>query len=264
MQRAVARADLHSPASSPEPEPDQAALERLKGSIAFDFVSTQDLAALPDHLEDQAEDLDFRLFATEPAAKDQRASEAQKIRLRSPTPQTGEPGFLQPDRPSSYYFVNSADSRRKEEFQQAALSGAQVSSLSKRPWPGSAYPWKVLHLPRSSVKRSVLAMSGHANSDLFTKLGEMVSDESTKRKRPGKKARIKVRVKLAAQAARSEKARAGIEAKGRAEREKRAKKNRDKKLKKRAKDKAKKSQVQRMGGEGEGIRSDEDGSEGVN
>ncbi|KAK3672855.1 hypothetical protein LTR78_007208 [Recurvomyces mirabilis] len=255
MERAVSRGELGSPASSPEPASDLELVKHIKEISEFDYVQTENAAPGHDergHVDD--DDLDFRLFSSsKPADATAAATVANKIRLRSPTPQNAEPGFMIPERPRRCYFQDASPGS-VETYQAAALSSAEVLALSHKPCPGNEYPWKVLHLPSSSQAKST-----SAQNMLFARLIVLGGEGSRKRKRLGKKARIRVRVKHATAKEQSEKAKADAASKGSAEKEKRARRNREKKLKKRAKGRAAKAAGGDAAGDGSG--QVEDGSD---
>ncbi|KAK5109213.1 hypothetical protein LTR62_007195 [Meristemomyces frigidus] len=231
MERAVSRGELHSPASTPVPDSDAELTGRPKDTSDFHYVTIE--SALAIEVPAEEEDLDFRLFSsTKTEGAGTAAATANKIRLRSPTPQNAEPGFVVAARPLSYYF-DSASLQAKDEFSASALSGKEVIALSRKPCPGNAYNWKVLHLPPSAQSASTKAQNA-----LLAELLMPGCAGGEKRKRLGKKSRIRVRVKLVSAAARLEKIKAEAEGKDAAEREKRVRRNREKKLKKRAKEKA--------------------------
>ncbi|KAK1815554.1 hypothetical protein LTR12_010019 [Friedmanniomyces endolithicus] len=240
MERVVRRADLHSPARTPELEPEVNAIRHLmsRAQDELDFVTNTDDTVQPGEPED---DLDFRLFAAASIAGG--ASVANKIRLRSPTPQTAAAGFVVPERDRGYYFADTLVTADKENYARVALSGAQVLALSRAPWPGSAYEWKVVHVPSTKGR---LPSGFVAVKDRI----DVTTDLLAKRKRPGKKSRIKIRIDLKTSRAKAEKLQAeAVKLQARAvareaaEREKRVRTNRAKKLKRRAQEKAKKSGV---------------------
>ncbi|KAK0794754.1 hypothetical protein LTR59_007672 [Friedmanniomyces endolithicus] len=240
MERVVSRTELQSPASPPVLTPESDAFRHLRALDDLHYVTkpTEDLQP-----GDPEEDLDFRLFAAVSTADG--VSAANKIRLRSPTPQTTAAGFVVPGRGRRYYFAETSATGDKENFARAALSGAQVLALSLKPWPGSAYPWKVVHVPSTKGR---LPSGSVAVKDRI----DVTTDLLAKRKRPGKKSRIKIRTKLAISRVEAEKSQANAVAREAAEREKRVRTNRAKKLKRRAQEKAKKSGVK-----GDGTDSDD-------
>ncbi|KAK1048251.1 hypothetical protein LTR74_017567 [Friedmanniomyces endolithicus] len=240
MERVVRRADLHSPARTPDLEPELLAVKDLKKINAFHYVANTDDTVQPGEPED---DLDFRLFAA--ASTTDAAKAPTKIRLRSPTPQTAAAGFVVPQRDHGYYFADTLVTADKENYARVALSGAQVLALSRAPWPGSAYEWKVVHVPSTKGR---LPSGSVAVKDRI----DVTTDVLAKRKRPGKKSRIRIRTMLALSRVEAEKSQANAVAREAAEREKRVRTNRAKKLKRRAQEKAKKSGVK-----GDGTNSDD-------
>jgi len=242
----VRRSDLDSPRSSRESSIDLDALERLRSNAHFSTDYTgpdittahRDDDAIPND-EAEEEEVAFRLFA--PTSSNTKEGTTQIIRLRSPTPMDLEPGLVNPVRDRSYFFTGDTSSDLAEEYAIAAVSGEDVRARSQSYWPGSAYAWKVLSIPRSQ------AMATLDQQQSFKKL--LGSDASSKRRvRLGKKARIRKRQKLAARKSKAEEEAHAKEEKDRLEREKRARRNREKKNKKRARDKAKKTNGNTVGG----------------
>ncbi len=237
MERVVQRSELRSASNSPPSSPDFRVNQALKDVPRFDFVKTPgSLNTHPTEHEAEDEELNFRLFsAPTPKTSSAQQATAQKIRLRSPSADAGEPGFLQAGRDQSYYFSFPLAGQEKENVACSALTGVQVHANAQSIRPGSQYPWKVLTLPRSSQAKDIQASA----PELWKKLvnGETLS----KRTRPGKKYRLRLRVKQAARMERQTAAKSAAEAKEAAEREKRTQKNREKKVKQRLRDKAKKN-----------------------
>ncbi|KAK5719651.1 hypothetical protein LTR17_015278 [Elasticomyces elasticus] len=242
MERVISRADLLSPAGTPDPETNTEPTAQARPQ-KFKFVTKTSEADNPPLVAEDNEDLlEFRLFAPTSAT-----GNASKIRLRSPTPQTTAPGFVVHERNLNYYFAEPSKSAEKGNYESAALSGAEVDALSRTPWPGSAYPWKVLHV----------SIQGRRKSSLSTDKGAApapapASASAAKRKQPGKKARIQIRVKLAAQRAESDKQQTDAKAREIADREKRVRLNRAKTLRKRAREKARKAGAAKDGSDGDG------------
>jgi len=140
MERPVSRGELHSPANSPEPASDPDLIEHIKETTRFEFVINDAVVDKDPPRENDGEDLDFRLFSSiKPVDATAATIIANRIRLRSPTPQNAEPGFLVPERARSHYFQD-ASSVSEERYQAAVLSGAEVLALSHKPCPGNAYP----------------------------------------------------------------------------------------------------------------------------
>ena len=87
-----------------------------------------------DHEEDSA--FDFRLFSRSAKVGISGAigNSPQRIQLRSPTPQHGDPGFLVSRRPPSYYFFGPGSEQRAHQYAQAAVSGEDILNNSKMKW----------------------------------------------------------------------------------------------------------------------------------
>ncbi|KAM0713532.1 hypothetical protein Q7P37_010494 [Cladosporium fusiforme] len=258
MERPVLRSELRSASPTPSPPSDDEALERLRNLNTLQFatqdVQMNDAPQEPAAVDDD-EEMAFQLFApSKPATKDaqpEAEQSVQKIRIRSPSVDLADAGFLRPNRPQSYYFAEPANGEEKAELAAAALSGEQILKLSTLPRPGCAYNWKVLHIPSSQVSRAARLQTPAG----FSKLGQL--EAPTKRKRAGKKLRIKMRTKAAASKAKQEAAQKTKEAKEEAEKEKRTRRNREKKVKRKAKEKAKKAE-----GGGDAAQEGEDVSSG--
>ncbi|KAK8200800.1 hypothetical protein M8818_006116 [Zalaria obscura] len=248
----VRRSDLDSPQSSRSSSPDSAVLDRLRASAQYDFVTVADPVSADKIEQDdgEEEELEFRLFApTTTTAQDEKP--AQVIRLRSPSLEATDPGFLNPLRDHSYYFTDDKDTAKTEEYAIAAVAGEDLLSRSHSHWPGCTYAWKVISIPASQAKTAL------TTSDVLTPASAtFLPDAERKRTRLGKQGRIRKREKAAAAKAKKEEEAKSKEEKERAEREKRAKRNREKKFKKRARDKAKKA-----AGGGDAITANEDGAD---
>lgn len=243
MERPITRSELRSASPTPPPSSDDEALDRLRKLNTLQFASgdTHMKDAPPEPAaDDEDEEMMFRLFApAKPTTStDQREPQpsVQKIRIRSPSIDPAEAGFLQPHRPRNHYFAEKPGGDARAAFDASVLSGEQILKLSTLPWPGSAYNWKVLHIPQSQVSREARVQMAAQ----FSKLGNL--EGPTKRRRAGKKLRIKMRTKAAATMAKKEAAQKAKDAKEEAEKEKRTRRNREKKVKRKAKEKAKKTE----------------------
>lgn len=240
MERQISRSQLQSPQDTPPSSPDPEDIVRLRQHDIFEFVShnhtdTRAIGTGNGPINDIEEDqLEFQLFAaTKFKDATNQTTTVQKIKLRSPTPTNNNPGFINPKRPIRYYITPPLSSAQREDFTAASLTGAQVLANSHSPWPGSAYPWKVLSLPISSLSSALRAQ--HSSTLARLTGGD---SEPAKRKRKGKKARIKVRMRAAAAARRVEEGKQAEEL----EREKRTRRNREKKVKRKMKEKGKKAE----------------------
>ncbi|KAL0262706.1 hypothetical protein SLS55_001677 [Diplodia seriata] len=281
----VRRSDLFSTRSrsaSPSPDPEAAAAilrARLDAQLgAAPVVSTaptdnDDAATAPapnlnDNHADEADELEFRLFATPaaPSAKptttptpQQKSTAAsapvQKIRLRSPSLDPDQPGgFVNPSRPHSYYFAPALDDDASSvQKRVSAVSGADVLARAARIWRGCAVPWRVTVVDPSGRKLARVC-KGHgepvADADGVGGVGGSDGDDDGARqpgrRRKSKKARVALRKKHAKGLERKEAAARAAREKEEAERAKRMEKNRKQKLKRREKERARKA-----GGRGE-------------
>ncbi|KAK3111510.1 hypothetical protein LTR53_013163 [Teratosphaeriaceae sp. CCFEE 6253] len=233
MERIVSRRELHSPTSTSERAASLDAAIRSNNVEAFNYVNNNDVFHGSAGAEAGDDGLEFRMFAT--TRKGEGEASASRVRLRSPTPLNTTPGFVDSNRDRSYYLVGTRTAVESARYEHAAVSGAEVLDHSRTPWPGSACPWKIIHLPvHNGQRRTVSALCE-------TPAAAGIATEGTKRKRPGKQARIKVRIKLATLQAQTKAVEIDAKAREAAEREKRVRTNRSKKLKKRARDKAKKA-----------------------
>ncbi|KAF7194478.1 hypothetical protein HII31_04283 [Pseudocercospora fuligena] len=237
MERVVGRSDLLSEASTPPSSPD---LSKITTLGDFEFVNRkQDLHTGITRQEDVNEDedeLDFQLFA--PSAKKSDAPVVAKIRIATPEASEREPGFIRPNRNDSYYFRKPVSTEERRSYEAAALSGQDILMASQKPWPGMAYPWKLLEIPASRKQQLLLDSSDVA----YRKLWGHHAVCST-HKRPGKKSRIKMRTKAAAAKAKQAQAQEAAASKEAAEQEKRTRRNREKKVKKKNREKAKKAEA---------------------
>lgn len=80
-------------------------------------------------IEEEAEAFDFRLFSTStkkiPGAAEVH-DKPQKIVIKSPSPENGDPGFTQPRRPESYYFTGVSAPKRRQQYEEVAVSAQEV------------------------------------------------------------------------------------------------------------------------------------------
>lgn len=233
MERVVDRSELLSEPSTRPSSPD---IEDLKNLGEFEYVRNDNNGSgnqTADGDDEAADEMDFCLFASV-AEKATAISTVAKIRIQTPPLEDGEPGILS-QRPHNYYFTDLLPTEEREKIQSMAISGEEILSRAHSAWPGSTCDWKVLHIAATKRQRLLLTK----NADSFANL---VGDGlEAKRKRPGKKARLKVRAKLSAARDKKEESRKAAEEKEAAEREKRTRRNREKKVKKKQREKAKKA-----------------------
>jgi len=183
--------------------------------------------------EDVDEDLelDFSLFS---------GTAPQRLKLRSATPPPTEEDVWDAvarsrKRPLNHWLIAPSELKeRQKRISTCAVSGADVLEGAKKPWPAKAVKveWKVVHISTDGVPETE------------TKEG--------RRRKPGKKMRIKMRIAKMAKLEKEERRRksqagrekfAGMtpEERTKAENAERIRKNREKTLKKRAREKAKKA-----------------------
>ncbi|KAH0841667.1 hypothetical protein AYO21_01099 [Fonsecaea monophora] len=152
--------------------------------------------------------------------------------------------FLRPHRPDSYYFTaalpEEATQALRTQYADVAVSTADILSRATRTkWPGTALPWRLIH---------VQLLHGKDRSAGAQPLRSSTSSSSSGSKRPSKKRRILLRRRLALRQELAAQAKATEET----EREKRTRRNREKKVKRKEREKRKKVEVEEGGQEGEG------------
>lgn len=233
--RSVRRSELHSSSaeSTPDPELQRLFAEQLtkqKGEPNETYESSQIRPQQEPQVPEQEQDegVEFRLFAPSSAHPDGIVS---RIRVKSPE-STNELVII--PRPDSYYFASELSAAQNARFSYSAVSGDEVLSRSRTPWPGCHMPWRVITI--SSFGKVVQRL----NKPISVGSEDGVQ---RKRKRKGKKARVAIRKKMAA-----DQERAAREGMSKGEREiqekiKRAKRNHEKKVKQRERNKRKKAQV---------------------
>lgn len=221
--------------------------ERLSSMLGLDLSAPEPAPAPaeqgPAEVEDaHEEEFEFRLFSA-PAGS---TSAPAKVVLSASDDEDGprgDGGFVQPVRPESYYLAGEATPEQQERYSWAAVTAEDLAAGAiKRAW-GLERPWRVVRISLSSKKpssRTVGLVAGTATASED-------ADDGPKRKRPGKKRRIAVRIKARAEKEKreAEKAKREAEEKHRISKEehlleKKKRLNREKKLKRRAKEKEKK------------------------
>jgi hypothetical protein len=231
MERIVDRSELLSDASPPPSSP---SADQVRGLDRFEFVDRKPENDGDAQFNSEAE-LEFCLFAPSAASQVQAKATVSKIRLDTPDPADLTPSFVVPNRNMNYYFTGSLDFDERLNFEAAAISGQDVIARSHSHRPGSAYEWRVLRV--NPTKKHLLALAKYnavyPEPDAGTK--------PSKRTRPGKSYRLKVRAKQAAERVQQEESKMAAEAREAAEREKRTRRNREKKMKKKNREKAKKA-----------------------
>lgn len=232
--------------------------ERLSSMLGLDLSAPEPAAPAPEqgpdaadghgHDDDPAEiegaheeEFEFRLFSAPSGT-----SAPAKVVLSASDDEDaarGDGGFVQPSRPDSYYLAAEATPEQLERYRWAAVTAEDIAAdASKRAW-GLERPWRVVKISLSSRKPS----SKTAGLVTGATTASEDADDGSKKKRPGKKRRIAVRIKARAEKEKreAEKVRREAEEKQRISKEehlleKKKRLNREKKLKRRAKEKEKK------------------------
>ncbi|CAJ2508091.1 Uu.00g092770.m01.CDS01 [Anthostomella pinea] len=164
----------------------------------------------------------FRLF------RDEGPSHTVVL-LRDRAPE-GEGGFVVPRRPQSYYLAEKPSLELAERFRSAAVSVDHLLKDAKRRRWGLEKPWKVMTI---SIGTSKGARPGSSTS-------QSSNDSAGKRKRPGKKRRIILRVREKTKKEQEQAAKQQLVEKEQHLTDKKKRLNRLKKLRRRAKEKEKK------------------------
>ena len=194
---------------------DSGYLERL--ATAFGQVDTQILASPAPQVArpDDKDGVDFCLFS---------GGRAQKVRFQSPERVPRDSGFLFPSRPHEYYFSAEATDQRLQQYRAAAVTGDDIRRGLDHHWKGCELPWRVtiIKLPAQAIPKQEPPTSTP---------GSQVG----RRCRKGKKTRIAIRKRLAADKLKIlERERRQAE-KESMEKDKRIARNREKKAKRRQK-----------------------------
>lgn len=232
--------------------------ERLSSMLGLDLSAPEPAAPAPEqgpdaadghgHNDDPAEiegaheeEFEFRLFSAPSGT-----SAPAKVVLSASDDEDaarGDGGFVQPSRPEKYYLAGEATPEQLDRYRWAAVTAEDIAAdASKRAW-GLERPWRVVKISLSSRKPS----SQKSGLVAGVTMASEDADDGSKRKRPGKKRRVAVRIKARAEKEKrdAEKARREAEEKQRISKEehlleKKKRLNREKKLKRRAKEKEKK------------------------
>lgn len=197
---------------------------------------------MPGAQEDkEEEEFEFRLFST--------SAPTQHINLAEEVHQ----GPAMSQRPVEFYVRGPLTEEEKARFRAAAVSGEEVvRGARERAW-GLEVPWRVVRIVGTA--RGKKGRVGEVVREGGAQRDDKGEGEAKGRKRPGKKRRIALRIKL--KAAKEEEAKKMSKEEHLKEKKKRL--NREKKLKRRQKEKEKKMAAGQGGGEGD-VSSD-DGSE---
>ncbi|KXH43171.1 hypothetical protein CSIM01_10107 [Colletotrichum simmondsii] len=201
--------------------------------------------------DDEPEEFEFRLFTTSnPATKIALVDEDERA-------MAGDGAMIR-KRPLSYYIAGEPTPEVKAELAFAAVSGEEVLERAQRRWWGMEQPWRVTTIPGTTVssKGTAGATGGDAG-----KTKEEADAAAARRRRPGKKKRLAIRVKQRERVKKAEELEKFKAGKEEALKEKKKRLNRLKKLRKRAKAKEGKNGGGEGGGDGGESGSGSDGDE---
>ena len=149
----MARADLKTEASSEDDDSIDHALEAqfrdcFEPQYGNGTTQSQDPEAkrvenassclVEQNLNHEDEEYSFRLFARPvvPGLPEGEEQGPQRICLRSPSPANDEPGFVNAERPATYYFTGETSTERAEQYRRAAVSGEQLLQGLRTRWVG--------------------------------------------------------------------------------------------------------------------------------
>ncbi|KIX03724.1 uncharacterized protein Z518_07277 [Rhinocladiella mackenziei CBS 650.93] len=256
----------NSSSSSPvntQNDPDNKILAADYG-FEYDFIAPKDASSTtPRELDGvqslkgaQEQEYSFRLFT--PAAKSTPQGSSSQISSSKPTTvqlsPTPEPTtlsdalslekahFIHPNRPDGYYFTSAFPPETiqalKCQYADVAVSASDIlSRASSMEWPGTALPWRVIHV-RLANRRSLKSESSSTTETTTERaLGRTGVKKPSKKRRILLRRRHTLRTELAAQAKVAEES----------EREKRTRRNREKKVKRKEREKRKKLEAEGQG-----------------
>ncbi|KAI0442647.1 hypothetical protein F4803DRAFT_355283 [Xylaria telfairii] len=159
----------------------------------------------------------------------------------------GDGGFVVPSRPLSYYIASPPSPGKVSEYRSVAVSAEYVLADAKRRRWGLEKPWRVIHINPNSNSVLPKTMPGSAQDAGSTE------EKKIKRTRPGKKHRIKLRVREKAAREREETAKKLVLDKEQHLQDKKKRLNRERKLKRRQKEREKKAEAQKTNPDGGGV-----------
>lgn len=209
-------------------------LAAIYGDVEIDNEATNEVDEEPlgqnDKGEGNEEDeaFDFRLFSTSKnEEKKKEGASVQRIILNDEQV-LGDGAFVR-QRDPSFYIREKATGERKQEIESVAVSGEDVlRGKERRNW-GCEVPWRVTVIRASRLENGAIVQHPDAESGA-----------DGKKKKPGKKRRIMLRIRMKKKVEATEKKKAEAEAKEAALREKKTRRNREKKVKRKMKEKAEK------------------------
>jgi hypothetical protein len=232
--------------------------ERLSRMISLDLEPQ--IEDEPEPMEEDEPELEFRLFSTS----------APKVVVRDDEEAEGDGGIISA-RPMEFYLKDFSSGER-EQIRQVAVDYADIiREAQQRAW-GLEVPWRVTKITMKAGKPTSFTLSPQKPQSKNKSKQKLAQDEEPgKRKRPGKKRRIMLRIKekerLEKERTRKEKEEAMEKQRMTKEehlKEKKKRLNREKKLKRRQKEKEKKMATKGESGgadgAGDGGGNDDEGS----
>lgn len=171
------------------------------------------------------EEYDFCLFGGADAAP-------TKVILEDESEPQGEGGLVT-QRPVSFYVAPELSQEQRQQLKVAAVTGDEVLARSHGRWYSMELPWKVTHI---TTKQKAGPRDQATSKD--------DPDTVAKRRRPGKKRRVALRMKERAKKDKTQTAAKQQEEKEDHIKEKKKRLNRAKKLKRREKEREKKLAAQ--------------------
>lgn len=211
---------------------------RLDFEIVDNVVPPTRAKAQHNDQEHEEEGFAFNLFRPQ-------STQINVVKIRSPSViSDAEPG-LSVTRPLSYYLTDRSTkhlrTQQLEAFATSAVSTEELQQIAQRCWPGTATPWRVIHLP---AHKGQIIVHSAVTSNAKTEQHPDATNPS-RRARVSKKRRDLLRSK----ATKRQRLIDETKTKEEHEREKKNKKNRERKLKRRAKERQEKQQRRQSGAE---------------
>lgn len=146
MNRSVRRSELRTPSPLDNVPPSKEVREQWQQQLDQVFSNglesqhtrepDSDAAQLAGRLPDQSrvEAYEFRLFSSKAKTTQASGQEITKIRIESPTPVSGEPGFVRPRRSEDYYFTFANGDVERERYKEVAVDGERILKEAHARW----------------------------------------------------------------------------------------------------------------------------------
>lgn len=82
---------------------------------------------------------EFKLFSSKSNQDSFPAQQPPKIVLRSPSPESTEPGFVRPRRLENYYFTGALTGKELSQYREVAVEGDDVLRESRSKWVSASW-----------------------------------------------------------------------------------------------------------------------------